>query len=106
MYIARRHHSIPEGESEVKGVFGMGYRDSKWEAMPRSIPGDLMCDLPGVGRVDARGSVMLDVRLRDEGPQFGQINGGGTNAEHAMAKGAESAEKVEGGVGELVSTGK
>ena len=42
----------------------------------------------------------------DEGPQFGQINGGGTNAEHAMAKGAESAEKVEGGVGEPVSTGK
>ena len=58
-----------------------------------------MCHLPGVGRVDARGSVMLDVR-------FGQINGGGTNAEHAMAKGAESAEKVEGGVGEPVSTGK
>ena len=84
----------------------MGYRDSKWEAMPRSIPGDLMCDLPGVGRVDARGSVMLEVRLRDKGPQFGQINGGGTNAEHAMAKGAESAEKVEGGVGGLVSTGK
>ena len=23
MYIARRHHSITEGESEVKGVFGM-----------------------------------------------------------------------------------
>ena len=98
MHIARRHHSIPEGE--VKGVFGMGYRDSKWEAMPRSIPGDSMC------HVDARGSVMLDVRLRDEGLQFGQINGGGANAEHAMAKGAESAEKVEGGVGELVSTGK
>ena len=49
---------------------------------------------------------MLDVRLRDEGPQFGQDNGGGTNAEHAMAKGAQSAEKVEGGIGEPVSTGK
>ena len=106
MYIARRHHSIPEGESEVKSVFGMGYGDSKREAVPRSIPGDLMCHLPGVGRVDASGAVMLDVRLRDEGPQFGQINGGGTNTEHAMAKGAESAEKVEGRVGELVSTGK
>ena len=45
-------------------------------------------------------------RLRDEGPQFGQINGGGTNAEHAMSKGAESAEKVERGIGEPVSTGK
>ena len=48
----------------------MGYGDSKWEAMPRSIPWDLMCHLPGVGRVDARGSVMFDVRLSDEGPQF------------------------------------
>ena len=38
MYIARRHHSITEGESEVKGVFGMAHRDSKWEAMPCSIP--------------------------------------------------------------------
>ena len=49
---------------------------------------------------------MLDVRLRDEGSQFGVVNGGGTNAEHAMAKGAESAEKVEGGVGEPISAGK
>ena len=76
------------------------------EAMPRSAPGDLMCQLPGVSGVDTRGSVMTDVRLRDEGPQFWQINGGGANAEHAMAKSAESAEKVEGGVGELISTGK
>ena len=38
VYIARRHHSIPEGESEIEGVFGIGYGDSKWEAMPRSIP--------------------------------------------------------------------
>ena len=105
MYIARRH-SITEGESEVKGVFGMGNRESKWEAMPRSIPGDLMCHLPSVGREDARGSVMNDVRLRDEGPQFFQINGGGANAEHAMAKSAKSAEKVERGDGELISTGK
>ena len=65
-----------------------------------------MCRLSGVSRADARGSVMLDVRLRDEGPQFGQVYGGGTNAEHAMAKGAESAEKVEGGVGEPVSIGE
>ena len=65
-----------------------------------------MCHLPSVGRVDARVAVIHDVRLRDECSQFGVVNGGGTNAEHAMAKGAESAEKVEGGVGELVSTGK
>ena len=61
---------------------------------------------PAVGREDARGSVMNDVRLRDEGPQFFQINGGGANAKHAMAESAESAEKVKGGVGELISTGK
>ena len=41
-----------------------------------------------------------------EGLQFGQINGEGTNAEHAMTKGAESAEKVERGVGEPVSIGE
>ena len=65
-----------------------------------------MCHLPSIGSVDAGCSVILEVRLRDEGPQFGQVNGGGPNAEHAMAKGAESAEKVERGIGEPVSTGK
>ena len=38
VYIARRDNSSTKGESEVKGVFGVGYGDSKWEAMPRSIP--------------------------------------------------------------------
>ena len=40
VYIARRHYSIPEGESEIEleGVFGVGDGDSKWEAVPRSIP--------------------------------------------------------------------
>ena len=49
---------------------------------------------------------MLDVRLRNEGSQFGVVNGGSTNTEHIMAKGAESAEKVEKGVGEPIGTGK
>ena len=64
-----------------------------------------MCHLPSVGSVDAGCSFMCDVRLR-EGSQFGEVNGGGTNAEHTMAKGAESAEKVERRIGEPVSTGK
>ena len=66
-----------------------------------------MCHLPSIGSVDAGCSVVLDVRLRDEDPPIwaGQC-GGGPNAEHAMAKGAESAEKVERGIGEPVSTGK
>ena len=65
-----------------------------------------MCHLPNLGSVDAGCSFMCDVRLRDEGSQFGEVNGGGTNAEHAMAKGAESAEKMERRLGEPVSTGK
>ena len=51
VYIARRHHAITEGESEVKGVFGMGDREGKWEAMPHSIPGDLMCHLPSAEKM-------------------------------------------------------
>ena len=65
-----------------------------------------MCDLPSVGSVDAGCAFMCDVRLRDEGSQFGEVNGRGTNAEHAMAKGAKSTEKMERRIGEPVSTGK
>ena len=36
--VARRDNSITEGESEVEGVFGVGYGKSKGEAMPCSIP--------------------------------------------------------------------
>ena len=36
--VARRHNSGTEGESEVEGVFGVGYGKSKGEAMPCSIP--------------------------------------------------------------------
>ena len=49
---------------------------------------------------------MCDVRLRDEGSQFGEVNGRGANAEHAMTEGAKSTEKMERGIGEPVSTGK
>ena len=49
---------------------------------------------------------MCDVRLRDEGAQFGEVNGRGANAEHAMTEGAKSTEKMERGIGEPVSTGK
>ena len=65
-----------------------------------------MCDLPSVGSEDAGRSFICDVRLRDEGSQSGEVNGRGTNAEHAMAKGAKSAEKMERRIGEPVSTGK
>ena len=43
---------------------------------------------------------MCDVRLRDEGSQFGEVNGRGANAEHAMTEGAKSTEKMERGIGE------
>ena len=42
---------------------------------------------------------MCDVRLRDEGSQFGEVNGRGANAEHAMTEGAKSTEKMERGIG-------
>ena len=34
-------------------------------------------------------------------PSLGRSNGRGTNAEHAMAKGAKSTEKMERRIGEL-----
>ena len=46
---------------------------------------------------------MCDVRLRDEGSQFGEVNGRGANAEHTMTEGAKSTEKMERGIGEPVS---
>ena len=36
--VARRDNPSTEGESEVEGVFGIGYGYSKWKAMPCSIP--------------------------------------------------------------------
>ena len=54
-----------------------------------------MCDLPSVGSVDAGCAFMCDVRLRDEGSQFGEVNGRGANAEHAMTEGAKSGENGE-----------
>ena len=65
-----------------------------------------MCDLPSFGSVDAGCIFMCDVRLRDEGSQFGEVNGRGTDAKHAMSKSAKSTKKVEGRVGKFISTGK
>ena len=65
-----------------------------------------MCDLPSFGSVDARCAFMCDVRLRDEGSQFGEVNGRGTNAKHAMAKDAKSTEEMQRRSRETVSTGK
>ena len=36
--------------------------------MPCAIPGDLMCRLPSVCGVHARGSIVNNIWLRDEGP--------------------------------------
>ena len=74
--------------------------------MPCSIPLNLVCDLPSLGSVDAGCAFMCDVRLRDEGSQFGEVNGRGANAEHAMTEGTKSTEKMERGIGEPVSTGE
>ena len=38
MDVARRDNSGTEGETEVEGVFGVGYGKSEGEAMPCSIP--------------------------------------------------------------------
>ena len=65
-----------------------------------------MCDLPSFSSVDAGCAFMCDVRLRDEGSQSGEVNGRGTNAKHAMAKGAKSTEEMQRRIGETVSTGK
>ena len=65
-----------------------------------------MCDLPSFGSVDARCAFMRNVRLRDEGSQFGDVNGRGTNAKHAMAEGAKSTEGMQRRSRETVSTGK
>ena len=49
---------------------------------------------------------MGNVSLRDEGSQFGNVDGRGTNAKHAMTEGAESTEGMERRSNKTVSAGK
>ena len=65
-----------------------------------------MCDLPSFGSVDAGCVFMFDVRLRDEGSQFGDVNGRSTDAKHTMSKGAKSTEEMQRRSRETVGTGK
>ena len=51
-----------------------------------------MCDLPSFGSEDARCAFMDNVSLCDKGSQFGNVDGRGTNAKHAMTEGAKSTE--------------
>ena len=65
-----------------------------------------MCDLPSFGSEDARCAFMGNVTLRDEGSQFGNVNGRGTNAKHAMTEGAKSTEGMQRRSNKTVGTGK
>ena len=65
-----------------------------------------MCDLPSFGSEDARRAFMGNVSLRDEGSQFGNVDGRGTNAKHAMTEGAESTEGMQRRSNKTVSAGK
>ena len=49
---------------------------------------------------------MGNVSLRDEGSQFGNVDGRGTNAKHAMTEDAKSTERMQRRSNETVSTGK